>query len=241
MDSYKLQNLNMYLNNLACSIRIPSNIIHPYDITKANEYISLVAKDIEAIAPNISEKLIQAKEYLFHYNNNGTVNPDPVILGKIIAYIDLIIESKIKKRSDEWDCIHPLIIKSSQKLYIDGNYAEAAVNAFIEINARIKKLYKIVVPSETTVPDGVEAMNKVFSEKNPIIEICDRTTETGNNIHNGTRFMLVGAMSALRNPKSHSNDESATVTKEEAMRRLMFASLLMYRIDDAVKHSGIAE
>jgi hypothetical protein len=48
-------------------------------------------------------------------------------------------------------------------------------------------------------------------------------------------------MSALRNPKSHSNDERATVTKEEAMRRLMFASLLMYKIDDAVKFSGITE
>lgn len=105
----------------------------------------------------------------------------------------------------------------------------------------MKKLYKIVRPGETTVPDGVEAMNKVFSEKNTIIEICDRTTETGNNIHNGTRFMLAGAMSALRNPKSHSNDEQATVTKEEAMRRLMLASLLMYKIDDAVKYSGIAE
>ncbi len=84
-------------------------------------------------------------------------------------------------------------------------------------------------------------MNKVFLEKKPIIEICYRTTETGNNIHNGTRFMLVGAMSALRNPKSHSNDESDTVTKEEAMRRLMFASLLMYKIDEAVNYSGVEE
>ena len=53
--------------------------------------------------------------------------------------------------------------------------------------------------------------------------------------------MLAGAMSALRNPKAHSNDERNTVTKEEAMRRLMFASLLMYKIDDAVKYSDITE
>lgn len=48
-------------------------------------------------------------------------------------------------------------------------------------------------------------------------------------------------MSALRNPQSHSNDEQATITKKESMRRLMLASLLMYKIDDAVKYSGIAE
>ena len=132
-----------------------------------------------------------------------------------------------------------MIIKSSQKLYLDGSYAEAAVNAFIEINARVKNLYIKARPTDTDIPDGVEAMNKVFSEKNTIIDICDRTTDTGKNIHNGTRFMLVGAMSALRNPKSHSNDERDTVTKEEAMRRLMFASLLMYKIDEAINYYGI--
>ena len=41
--------------------------------------------------------------------------------------------------------------------------------------------------------------------------------------------------------KDDENEEKNTVTKEEAMRRLMFASLLMYKIDDAVKYSGITE
>lgn len=237
----KMLMLKNYLSQLASSILIPSNQIHPSDVTKVNEAISLIAKDIEVSNPISSRKLIQAKENLFFYNNFGIINPNPVALGQVLAYINLLLDSETEKQFDEWNYIHPLIIKSSKKLYIDGNYAEAAVNAFIEINARVKKLYKIVLPNETTIPDGVEAMNKVFSEKNTIIEICDRTTDTGNNIHNGTRFMLAGAMSALRNPKSHSNDERATVTKEEAMRRLMFASLLMYKIDDAIKHSGITE
>ncbi|MDE6785123.1 MAG: TIGR02391 family protein, partial [Ruminococcus sp.] len=215
--------------------------IHTADVTKINETISLIAKANELTYPNISENLMNEKEKLFVYDNFGIAHPNPVVLGKILAYVDLLIDSENNKQSNEWSCIHPLIVQSSQKLYVDGNYAEAAVNAFIEINARVKRLYKIVRPNETTIPDGVEAMNKVFSEKNTIIEICDRTTETGNNIHNGTRFMLSGAMSALRNPKSHSNDERATVTKEEAMRRLMLASLLMYKIDDAVKYSGITE
>ena len=38
-------------------------------------------------------------------------------------------------------------------------------------------------------------------------------------------------MSALRNPKAHSNDE--VLTAEEALRRLMFASMLMYKLDEA--------
>lgn len=237
----KIHELQNYLNTLSASIMMPSNIIHAYDVAKANEALTIIVKDTELLFPIISQKLNHAKDSLFRYNINGTVNPNPVVVGQILGYLSIILESEQTKQSEEWKCIHPLILQSSQKLYSEGNYAEAAVNAFIEINARVKKLYKVKLPNETDIPDGVEAMNKVFSEKNTIVEICDRTTETGKNIHNGTRFMLVGAMSALRNPKSHSNDERATVTKEEAMRRLMFASLLMYKIDDAVKFSGITE
>ena len=97
---------------------------------------------------------------------------------------------------------------------------------------------RIIKSSKQLYLDGYDAMNKVFSD-NPLVEICDRSTETGKNIHNGTRFMLAGAMSALRNPKAHSN--TITISKEECMRRLMFASMLMYRIDEAVIHSGLIE
>ena len=51
--------------------------------------------------------------------------------------------------------------------------------------------------------------------------------------------MLQGAISALRNPPLHDSEE--IITKEEAMRRLMFASTLMYLIDEAVAYSGIVE
>lgn len=238
MQINKIYELQDYLNRLSASIMMPFNTIHVCDVTKANETITIIAKEIELSLPIISQKLNKANKCLFRCNINGTFNPNPVVMGQILGYLDIILECE---QSEEWKCIHPLILQSSQKLYSEGNYAEAAVNAFIEINDRVKKLYKIERPNETDIPDGVEAMNKVFSEKNTVIEICDRTTETGKNIHNGTRFMLAGAMSALRNPKSHSNDERVTVTKEEAMRRLMFASLLMYKIDDAVKFSGIKE
>lgn len=50
--------------------------------------------------------------------------------------------------------------------------------------------------------------------------------------------MLAGAMSALRNPKAHAN---ITIDREDAMRRLIFASMLMYKIDEAVCYSKIVE
>ena len=54
----------------------------------------------------------------------------------------------------------------------------------------------------------------------------------------GFMEMLAGAMSALRNPKAHAN---IPIEQEDAMRRLIFASMLMYKIDEAVLYSKIIE
>ena len=43
-------------------------------------------------------------------------------------------------------------------------------------------------------------------------------------------IMFAGAISAFRNPKAHSNKE--IITAEEAMRRIMFASSLLYKLYD---------
>ena len=131
-----------------------------------------------------------------------------------------------------------MIQKSSKKLFEDGHFANAAEDAFIEINDRAKKLFSIVKPN-VPVPDGEAAMTTVFSSNNPLIEFCDRSTTTGQNKQKGFMQMLAGAMSALRNPKAHSNAEQ--ISEEEAFRRLATASMLMYAIDDAVKHSRIKE
>jgi uncharacterized protein (TIGR02391 family) len=82
-------------------------------------------------------------------------------------------------------------------------------------------------------------MTTVFSANNPLVEFCDRSTTSGQNKQKGFMQILAGAMSALRNPKAHSNSE--VLSAEEAYRRLATASMLMYAIDDAVKYSKIKE
>lgn len=72
---------------------------------------------------------------------------------------------------------------------------------------------------------------KLFGSNPLLCPVRDTGTESGNNYQQGFHFMTAGAMSALRNPKAHSNDE--VLTAEEALRRLMFASMLMYKLDEA--------
>jgi uncharacterized protein (TIGR02391 family) len=133
--------------------------------------------------------------------------------------------------------VHPRIISVSKELFENGHYANAAEDAFIEINSRVKRIYAVVRPN-TKVPDGDTAMTAVFSLNDPIVRLSDINTETGKNIQKGYMQMFAGGMSALRNPKAH---ENIPLDKDEAKRRLLFASMLMYKLDEGVEITGIKE
>lgn len=157
----------------------------------------------------------------------------------ILVQLDRLKRRVLSRQYDPlWVYVHPRIAKVAMGLYTNGHFANAVEDAFIEINDRVKKIFHIIRPDDQ-VPDGVAVMNEVFSVRNPIIRFCDLTDDTGKNTQLGYMQMLAGAMSALRNPKAHSND--IVLSKEEAMRRLMYASMLMYKIDEGIRFSGINE
>lgn len=193
-----------------------------------------ISHDIERKSPYFSQELFEMKDRMFV--GYGTINP--VVFGQVIEILKSLQQTDNTNGMGVWDLIHPKIVEVSQNLFEDGHYANAAEDAFIEINDRIKKLFMKLNPTATKVPDGQAVMNTVFSDNGPLLEFCDRSTETGNNIQKGYMQMLAGAISALRNPKAHAN---ITITKDDAMRRLMFASMLMYKIDEAVSYSKIQE
>ena len=185
-----------------------------------------ISFDVKQDFPEISNDLFTLKDHLFY--PNSTINP--VVAGEVLEALSVLVRHEANSLNSYWNSIHPQIIHISRKLYEDGHFADAAVDAFIEINDRVKQIYKQLSPNADKIPDGQALMNKVFSKDDALLDICDRSVESGEDIHDGTRFMLVGAMAALRNPKAHAN---ITISAEEAMRRLMFASMLMYLIDDA--------
>lgn len=244
MNSIFLRTLIGQLRQIA-NYRNVLNI--PFSANRAfqiREDILSVAKDVEKSEPIVASQLIRAKDILFYTNQMGQPLLNPYALGEIIFGLDYLDGKRQAQRGQpdpeniQWSHIHPLIQKASKKLYVDGSYANAAVDAYIEINSRVKKLFHKLRPNDP-VPNGADVMNKVFSIKNPMIQFCDLTDDTGKNTQLGYMEMLAGAMSALRNPKAHSND--VVISKEEAIRRLMFASMLMYKIDEGVQFSNISE
>ena len=167
---------------------------------------------------------------------NNKINP--TVCGQGIEILKVLQNVGNQEKADIWRLVHPRIISVSKQLFEDGHYANAAANAFIEISARVKNLFTKVKPDETIIPDGQSLMTTVFSANKPFIEFCNQTTDSENNIQRGYMNMLAGALSALRNPRVHAN---VSISAEEAMRELMFASMLMYKIDEAVLYSKISE
>ena len=151
---------------------------------------------------------------------------NPYSFGEVIATITYLNGSSNNNPSSIWENIHPQIVAVSKARFNNEHYADAVEAAFKEINTRVKKIYK----DRTSVEkDGARLMQSAFSVQSPIIKLGDTSTETGANIQQGYMDMFVGAMIGIRNPQAHNNLQ---ITKDNAIRELHFASMLMYKLDD---------
>ena len=232
MDSKRIQTVYSWLRNLASRPNWTAMPVSAVDITNIKNGLIKISQDIEKEYPFCSQELFNHKDRLFV--GWGTI--EPLIFGQVTEVLQMLMNEKPALGDSCWMLIHPQIVKVSKGLFDDGHYANAALDAFIEINDRVKRLFCVVNPSADKIPDGENAMNIVFSSNNPLLEFCDRSTDSGQNTQKGFMQMLAGAMSALRNPKAHAN---ITISQEDAMRRLVFASMLMYKIDEAEIYSRI--
>lgn len=227
MNNEKNKELADYLRCLCKNnINAPWDTIH---ITMLNNRLNEAEFD-EIENESLQKLYMLARSALINKIANGVYIVNPIAFGQIISILDcLVLENE--RCCINWKIVHPRIIKSSMGLYMNRHYSNAAEDAFIEINDRAKELYIHFTGNSIDVPDGVDLMNKLFSEKNPIVKLIAADNNMSVNEQRGFYFLLSGAMSALRNPKAHSNN--IVITAEESARRIMFASMLMYKLDEA--------
>ena len=81
-------------------------------------------------------------------------------------------------------------------------------------------------------------MQEVFSEKTSLIRVASDDDPSGADVQRGYMFMFAGGMSAIRNPKAHDNIE---IDRNDALRKLYFASMLMYKLDEAEQKGWIVK
>ncbi len=237
MDLKAIRDTKKQLIDAVALLRANRLVLTSDGVMKIKDSLFLISGDVEKRYPYISSRLQTLRNELFLPMNPGYTF-ECATVGQMVELLDFLIHEAETLEQDIWSLIHPRIQQSSKQLYLNGHCTNAATDAFIEINERLKNIFKQLSPN-TSIPDGAALMNTIFSINRPILKLCDLSSQTGEDKQKGLMMMASGAMSALRNPKSHANSE--TVTPEEAMRRLMFASTLMYQIDEAVAFSNITE
>lgn len=126
------------------------------------------------------------------------------------------------------DLLHPAVVRVAESRIKSGHYADAVEGAFKELNIAVKAKVRQKFSIEL---DGQPLMQRVFSPDNPLLLVeGNLDTQTNKDTQRGYMMMFSGAMSAIRNPKAH---ENMTISKDDAVRKLMFASMLMYKLDAA--------
>lgn len=214
---------------------IPFNVV-----LNIREGIASIVQQTSDKNPAINQHLTDLKNNLFIPSSHQYFYFNLIVYGQMIEFLEFIKGQVFTTNQADngklCGLLHPDILKISGTLYRDGHYAEAACNAFIEINSRLKKMYSEANPNAENIPDGQTLMNKAFADNNPLFYVGDTTNQTGKDIQSGTRFLFAGAMAAFRNPKSH---ENFSIAKEDSMRRLIFASMLMFTIDEIVQNSKL--
>ena len=162
------------------------------------------------------------------------------ILGNLEELKRIILRKRVDESQDKkfFNIIHSKIKCVSQDKFFSGYHADSVESAFKEINSRLKRIYRKHKKEER---DGADLMHTIFNLRNKnqrLLTFESLETETGRNVQEGYMHIFAGAMQAIRNPKAHDN---MILSKEEALDRLFFASLLMKKIDEALLFSNVEE
>lgn len=140
--------------------------------------------------------------------------------------ISRISSTQLKNVNDIFDSlqIHPRIKSVCEELFKDGHYSQAIFEAFKAVNNFVKE------KSGCLDLDGQKLMNTVFDENNPIIKINELKTSSDKDEQQGFRFIFMGSMTGIRNPKAHENIQQKDLI--ETLKYLALASLLVEKVDE---------
>lgn len=79
-------------------------------------------------------------------------------------------------------------------------------------------------------------MARAFDESGPLIDMSVETGRSGQDEQRGFKFLFMGSMSGIRNPKGHELVKQDD--PQRAIEYLAFTSMLMRRLDDSVSKSA---
>ena len=150
------------------------------------------------------------------------------MVNKTIGILQAKDETTKVENEGIWSIMHSKIIRVAKQRFENGFYADAVEAAFKEINLQVKTKCK----DRHQNKDGKGLMTIAFSANNPVLKFEPSSSYSDFDIQEGYMHMFAGAMQGIRNPKAHEND---IIDRNDAIRKLAFASMLMYKLDTVVE------
>ena len=134
-----------------------------------------------------------------------------------------------------WSYIHPRICNVSRTLYADGHFSSAAEKAIVEVETRLRELFRELKPNSKEPAKVGEIMGALLTEDGAYC-FADLSTPSGKNYRRGIQAIFEGAFAAYRNPTTHENLDAP---RRESIEQIVLASQLMYVLDSNPKRASI--
>ena len=122
--------------------------------------------------------------------------------------------------------LHSDVTAAASDLFVDGHYSQAVFESLKALEQRGRDQSGLDA-------SGRDLMTKAFSGNPPPIDVSIEEGQSGRDEQEGLRFVFMGAVQGIRNPKGH-----ALVKQDDPQRALEYlglVSVLFRRLDDARK------
>ena len=123
--------------------------------------------------------------------------------------------------------LHPKVTEVSEKLFIDGHYAQAIEEAYKAVIEFVKEKASSYLDDRV---DGTKLMGEVFQVDNPMIKLNKLLNQTDRSEQEGFKFLFMGATLGIRNRKAHGN--VIMTDPYRTLEYLGFASMLMKKAEE---------
>ena len=118
--------------------------------------------------------------------------------------------------------LHPVVIAAASDLFTDGHYSQAIFEAFKALEGRVRTQSGLDLY-------GRDLMTQAFGTSGPI-NVAVEQGQSGKDEREGFRFIFMGVIQGIRNPKGHELVEQTDA--QRTLECLAMASVLFRRLDD---------
>lgn len=118
--------------------------------------------------------------------------------------------------------LHPAVSAAAAALLADGHPEQAVFEAFRAVEDRVQQL-------TNGVASGQGLMAATFAGHPPTLDVTTATGRNARDEQEGFKFLFMGAITALRNPRGHG--AAMPDARDETLEYLAVASMLMRRLD----------